>query len=38
MQPHLVAGNLQPMDHRQRYRLSRRGLAVADGIAADGFV
>lgn len=37
MQPHLLTGNLQPVDQRQRYRLSRQGLAVADGIAADGF-
>ncbi len=38
MRPHLLAGNLRQPESNGRYRLSRRGLAVADGVAADAFV
>ncbi len=38
MRPHLLAGNLRQPEEDGRYRLSRQGLAVADGVAADAFV
>ncbi|MCP9236819.1 radical SAM family heme chaperone HemW [Lewinella sp. JB7] len=37
MQVHVGNGNVELEQDRQIYRLSRRGLAVADGVAADGF-
>ncbi|CAH0998928.1 Heme chaperone HemW [Neolewinella maritima] len=38
MKPHLQKGNVLSPDQTATYRLSRQGLEVADGVAADGFV
>ena len=37
MVPHLRNGNLESVEDTAIYRLSRRGLTVADGVAADAF-
>ncbi|MBB4080271.1 oxygen-independent coproporphyrinogen-3 oxidase [Lewinella aquimaris] len=37
MAAHLANGNLRPLTAENIYRLSRRGLEVADGVAADAF-
>ena len=37
MNRHLLARNLWPLGEAPRYRLTRSGLSLADGIAADGF-
>ena len=37
MAPHLRNGNLESVAGRAIYRLSRRGLTLADGVAADAF-